>query len=398
MRKKIVALGLCIVMALSVTACGGDKKKASSGNVQKVNKNTENSVANMSGTEYAGEVVLPDYKSITIAQSLVDIDEEILKKVDLNVLMAEIADFTNVEKNEGTIANYDVVNIDYVGTIDGATFEGGSAEGYNLGIGSSTFIDGFEEGLIGVKTGQTVDLSLTFPEDYSTEDLAGKDIVFKVTVNYILGMNDQFVKDNQELLRYFLYRYFSKAEMVETEAEFREVVEEGLRVQNIISYSFEKISQEAEITPNDIELQQYIDEQSASYEEAAAAYGVSFEEYLQYGVGFTDVAEFEEYLTQVYKNMVLMMALAREEGIVATEEEYENVVNSMVYISSGEYEDIAAFEVDYPKQTTVDDIIYGKVYYKVADYIGVVADDEAVIKPTEETETTTSEEETTAAQ
>ena len=211
-------------------------------------------------------------------------------------------------------------------------------------------------------------------------------------------MNDQFVKDNQELLRYFLYRYFSKAEMVETEAEFREVVEEGLRVQNIISYSFEKISQEAEITPNDIELQQYIDEQSASYEEAAAAYGVSFEEYLQYGVGFTDVAEFEEYLTQVYKNMVLMMALAREEGIVATEEEYENVVNSMVYISSGEYEDIAAFEVDYPKQTTVDDIIYGKVYYKVADYIGVVADDEAVIKPTEETETTTSEEETTAAQ
>ena len=122
MRNKIVALGLCIVMALSVTACGGDKKKASSWNVQKVNKNTENSVANMSGTEYAGEVVLPDYKSITIAQSLVDIDEEILKKVDLNVLMAEIADFTNVEKNEGTIANYDVVNIDYVGTIDGATF------------------------------------------------------------------------------------------------------------------------------------------------------------------------------------------------------------------------------------------------------------------------------------
>lgn len=391
MKKKIVALGLCVVLALSATACGkDDKKKASSGNVGKVNTSTEkdnpeNHVANMSGTEYAGTVVLPDYKNLTIAESLVKIDDEVLKKVDLNVLMAEIADFSHVKKNEGKIAEYDVVNIDYVGKIDGATFEGGSAEGYNLGIGSGTFIDGFEEGLVGVETGKTVDLSLKFPEDYQSTDLAGKDVVFTVTVNYILEMNDEFVKDNKDLLRYFLYRYFSKAETVETVAEFREVVEDGLRVQNIISYSFEKIVEEAEVTPNEIELKNYIEEQSASYKEAAEAYGYSFAEYLKNFVGFQTVNEFEEYVTQVHENMVLMMALAREEGIVATEEDYKAVVDSMVFISAGEYKDIASFEVDYPKQTTVDDIIYGNVYYKVADYIKVVPDAEAIIKPEKET-------------
>ena len=85
--------------------------------------------------------------------------------------------------------------------------------------------------------------------------------------------------------------------------------------------------------------------------------------------------------------MVLMMALAREEGVVATEDDYKAVADSMVFISAGEYEDIASFEVDYPKQTTVDDIIYGNVYYKIADYIKVVPDAEAIIKP-EEKETT----------
>lgn len=396
MKKKIVALGLCVVLALSATACGkDDKKKASSGNVGKENTSTstekedkpENHVANMSGTEYKGKVVLPDYKSLTIAESLVKVDEEILKKVDLNVLMAEIADFKNVKKNEGTIKEYDVVNIDYVGKINGATFEGGSAEGYNLGIGSGTFIDGFEEGLVGVETGKTVDLSLKFPDDYQSSDLAGKEVVFTVTVNYILEMTDGFVKDNQDLLRYFLYRYFSKAETVETVAEFRKVVEDGLRVQNIISYSFEKIAEEAEITADETELSNYIKEQSESYREAAEAYGYTFEEYLKNFTYFQTEKELLEYITQVHENMVLMMALAREEGVVATEDDYKAVADSMVFISAGEYEDIASFEVDYPKQTTVDDIIYGNVYYKIADYIKVVPDAEAIIKP-EEKETT----------
>ena len=80
----------------------------------------------------------------------------------------------------------DLVTIDYVGKKDGEAFSGGSAEGYQLKIGSNTFIDGFEEGLIGVMPGDTVDLDLTFPESYSrNQDLAGQAVVFTVTLDKI---------------------------------------------------------------------------------------------------------------------------------------------------------------------------------------------------------------------
>lgn len=375
---------MCCVLAFSATACGSNKKKASDGNVHK-SENKSTAEADMTGTKYSAEVTLPEYKNITIAESLVEVTDDLKKKVDFNVLLATIADFTNVEQLEGTVENYDVVNIDYVGTINGAEFEGGSAEGVNLGIGSGDFIDGFEDGLVGVKTGSTVTLSLQFPEDYGNEELNGKDVVFEVTVNYILGMNDEFISDNSELLRYFLYRYFSKAELVKTEAEYREIVNEGLKVQNIISSVFEKISSETEIVENEDEINAYITENMSTYEAMAESYEMTVEEILSYSTGYTSVEEFEAYLRQIHKNMVLMMALAQEEGISVTEEEYEDVVNAMVYISSGEYEDIAAFEADYEKQDMVDDILYGKVYYKIASYIEAVPDSEADIKPAADT-------------
>ena len=85
------------------------------------------------------------------------------------------------------VADGDTVNIDYTGYKDGEPFDGGSTNGAgaDLTIGSNTYIDGFESGLIGKKVGETVDLNLTFPEDYGVEDLAGADVVFNVTINGI---------------------------------------------------------------------------------------------------------------------------------------------------------------------------------------------------------------------
>ena len=86
------------------------------------------------------------------------------------------------EVTEGSVQNGDVVTINYVGTKDGVAFDGGTANNYELTIGSGTFIDGFEDGIIGMKKGQTKDLDLTFPEEYSSEELAGQEVVFKVTL------------------------------------------------------------------------------------------------------------------------------------------------------------------------------------------------------------------------
>jgi trigger factor len=99
--------------------------------------------------------------------------------------------YTGIEKEAvgDTVKDGDTVNIDYVGKKDGEAFDGGTGN-YDLTIGSGTFISGFEEGLIGVKVGETVDLDLTFPEDYSSEELAGQDVVFTVTVNEIVEDED----------------------------------------------------------------------------------------------------------------------------------------------------------------------------------------------------------------
>lgn len=89
------------------------------------------------------------------------------------------------EQVEGPIQDGDTANIDYEGKKDGVAFDGGTAQGYDLTIGSGTFIDGFESGLIGKKAGETVDLNLSFPADYQNTDLAGKAVVFTVKVNSI---------------------------------------------------------------------------------------------------------------------------------------------------------------------------------------------------------------------
>lgn len=94
------------------------------------------------------------------------------------------------ETEEGKVENGDLANIDYVGKLDGVAFEGGTGKNYDLGIGSGTFIPGFEDGLIGVDIGSTVDLDITFPKEYQSAELAGKAVVFTVTVNYVTKYAD----------------------------------------------------------------------------------------------------------------------------------------------------------------------------------------------------------------
>ena len=103
---------------------------------------------------------------------------------------------------EGKVQDGDTANIDYVGKKDGEAFSGGTAKGSDLVIGSGTFIDGFEEGLIGVEIGSTVDLNLTFPKDYHNTSLAGKAVVFTVTVNHVMRECDELTDDTAKFCGY----------------------------------------------------------------------------------------------------------------------------------------------------------------------------------------------------
>ncbi|WP_125709944.1 trigger factor [Companilactobacillus zhongbaensis] len=145
------------------------------------------------------EVELGDYTGIAV------------KKQKRNVLKADTEKrLEELQKQQaelvlkdGKAEEGDTVVIDYVGTVDGEEFEGGSAQNYSLELGSKTFIPGFEDGLIGASKGDVVDVKVTFPEDYQAKELAGKDAIFKTTVHEIKSkelpeLDDDFAKDVDE--------------------------------------------------------------------------------------------------------------------------------------------------------------------------------------------------------
>ncbi len=196
MKKKIVALFLCVTMAAAVTGCGKGKEEKAPGSTEAV-LNTENG-SDLSGSEISSAsieyvakdyVKLGDYKGIdvTIDQDY-EVNDDTVRDYVNNSIIANNPFLKEVDKD--TVESGDFANIDYKGTKDGEAFTGGTAEGYDLEIGSNSFIPGFEDGIIGMKVGEEKDLNLTFPEDYKNADLAGAEVVFHVKVNKIQEKED----------------------------------------------------------------------------------------------------------------------------------------------------------------------------------------------------------------
>lgn len=155
----------------------------------------------LKGVTAADYVTLPeDYADITIDAALGEVtDEDVSEYINSNILSS----FATTEQiTDRAAAMGDTVNIDYVGTIDGVEFSGGSAKGYELELGSGTFIDNFEDQIANHTPGETFEVNVTFPEDNGSTDLAGKAAVFTTTLNYIVGdtitpeLTDAWVQEN----------------------------------------------------------------------------------------------------------------------------------------------------------------------------------------------------------
>ena len=218
MKKKLCMLVLALCMTASVTACGSkeDTKSSTEAKDEDTKEESKQEDSQDNKEENSGEVtedtrivsVAPDemdqyikvgeYKGLDVqedVQEVTDSDIDMQIQTNLSQNLVEVAD-ENAE-----VKNGDVVNIDYEGKKDGVAFDGGTAEGFDLTIGSGSFIDGFEDGLIGAKKGETRDLNLTFPENYQAEELAGQDVVFTVKVNAIKTtpeLTEEWVKENTE--------------------------------------------------------------------------------------------------------------------------------------------------------------------------------------------------------
>ncbi len=204
-RKAAVMLLLMTLGAASVSGCGKNNTTSSS-SVSSASSTSASSASDASSAgstssdstaseEYASPsdvdgipvvdeevdpaecVTLGDYKKLTLEKKVEQVTDDDVQ----TAIMAETA--VTMDDPDATVQKGDTADIAYVGKVDGKEFDGGSSDSYNLVIGSGTFIDGFEDGVIGLKTGETKDLNLKFPDSYQSTELAGKDVVFNVTVN-----------------------------------------------------------------------------------------------------------------------------------------------------------------------------------------------------------------------
>ena len=206
--RRVTALGMAVGMTAVLAACGNTADTASSEAAESTAETADTAdeaSAETADAEYAyladfsfSDVTLPDdYADITISADLGQVsDDDINDYIDSNVL-SNFA--TTNEVKDRAAADGDTVNIDYVGRIDGVAFDGGDTKGSgaDLTLGSGTYIDNFEDQIVG----HTPDVTVTFPEDYGNEDLNGKEAVFETTLNYIKEsvtpeLTDDWVKEN----------------------------------------------------------------------------------------------------------------------------------------------------------------------------------------------------------
>ena len=262
------------------------------------------------------DVQISSYTGIKINQYEYTVTDADVDK-DIDATRERIAE--KVEVTDRPAQMKDVVNIDFVGKVDGKEFEGGSAKGYDLTLGSHQFIAGFEEQVVGMKPGETKDLNLSFPDDYQVEDLKSKPCVFTVTLNKITGsvlpaLDDEFAKKMQCDT---LEAYRAKVrERLEKNAENRSRNE----TENSILAEIAK-NATAEIPDAMIDRQE--DASMQRFEYSLMYQGIGIDDYLAY-IGSTKEEykkNFEEEARRTVLNQLIIEKLIALEKIEASEEE-----------------------------------------------------------------------------
>ena len=315
MNKKVAGMALCVTMcAVLFAGCG--KKKT----VEKTEK-----------VDYDKAVTLGDYKTISLKTA--DIDKELQSQIDQ--LLEQNKTYETVKK--GVVADGDTVNIYYVGKVDGKEFDGGSLtkdtnpSGYDLTIGSNTFIDGFEKALIGKKIGGTYDVDVTFPSDYSLNaDLAGKPAVFTVTINSKQGkenipkFDDAFVKEKVS--------GYDSAE--EYKAAMRKDVVQGLAWDKVMDASkineYPKQFVEDNKTRLESAMNTYLSQNGATLEDYMKSQNLTQESY---------DAQKEQTAKDAAGEEVVYNAIAQKEKIEVSKDEYQKQIKDVMTSNNIDSED-----------------------------------------------------------
>lgn len=327
MRKRFLAAVMCVCLGMTMFACGASKDDNT--------KETESGTSEATEPAYTEEdlvddsngdlnildyVDLGDYKGIELTKSITKVtDDEVT-----NEMGSKAVELTG---SDVTVEDGDTAIIDFVGKLNGVAFDGGTASNYELEIGSGSSIDGFEDGLIGVKKGDTVDLNLTFPESYQSTELAGKDVVFTVTVNGVKRkpqLNDEWLAANTNY-----------ATLAEFAAETKQKLEDA--AETTASNTLESSGLDQVISNSTVKkyYKSLIEQGESQYEKRlnayASAYGKSLSELLA-AQGMTE----SQYQNQKQKQAVsyaqvamVVYAIAQDAGLSEADAEYQTILNDL---------------------------------------------------------------------
>ena len=278
--------------------------------------------AYLSGINVADYVTLGEYTGVEVSVDAPVVTDEYLDSYIDYVLQSNMV---KTEVTDRPVEEGDIVNIDYEGKIDGVAFDGGTAQGYDLTIGSGAFIDGFEDGLIGAQSGETLDVNVTFPEDYPGEEVAGKDAVFTVTVNSISveslpELTDEFVQGlDVGVNTVEEYRQYAYDLLMEEEQNTHDSNAEVAILEAVMANS------ELQDPPEDM-TNRYYSRMIDNMTYYASMYGYDLETFLS--IQGTSEDAIRESSVQAGQEIITMQAIAEAEGLSVTDEELDAEIES----------------------------------------------------------------------
>ena len=348
--KKIKKTACVLAATLALATLGGCGKKDSVDPDKFIDK-------------YSKMCDLGEYKGVEYTKYETVVTDEMLEQ-QIDSFLSQYA--TNEKVTSGKAKKGDIVNIDFVGTVDGVEFDGGSTMGggYDLELGSNSFIDDFEDQIVGHEVGDSFDVEVTFPQDYGKEDLNGKDAVFAVTLNYITVVekpeyNDDFIASNTDYATVDEYETSLRDNMEKTYADSDDNYNKTAIMNVVVDNT--KISEYPEQ-----EAQDLIDETVENVQEEADQAGYDLATYVTARYGFAGEDDFRTYVTELVedylKEKIVVCAIAKAENITVSKDEIKDYKQTMIEKTGLDEDDID----DYYDE---EDIMYYAISEKVVNFL-----------------------------
>lgn len=356
--KKIIKAGICVaVAAVIATGCGNKNQNTESSSAaveETVSATTETETKSEEELHDEESVTLGDYKNLTFSAK-----EEEVTDAQVETRLKELCAEYPVTIEGRPAQEGDTANIDYSGTKDGEAFANGTAEGFDLKLGSGTFIDGFEDGVIGMNVGDEKDLNLKFPDNYGSADLAGQEVVFHVKLNQLKSESDSKVDDD------LAKRYYN--DDTATLDQLREEVRAELQAEADSQFFnaagselLNEVINNSEVTADPDAVDDMFNQLKNTYSSYASSYGLEFDQFLSMFLG-TDEDGLRDTAENLVKQQIILNAIQAEENLSATDEQKDKLA-VMNY-----FKNAAQMITTYGEDSANQIFDMGAVYYYLID-------------------------------